>query len=118
MLPNDRTDYIVVDARFETSWIRYKETIEISSALVSPDTAHTLVNAIQTVEFSSDYYLCPEASPSEISEVGFELKGWLKSPADCSGFDDKDPFCNEVRPIVMRPGEFVTNSLGLTVDCI
>ena len=114
LLPSDRPDYVVVHAESRTCGQINEETINVSSSLVSPQTAHSLVNALQTVESQFDYLMGSEECHSEISEEGFIMKGWLQQPNELGDFDVKDPFCNDIRRMAMMPGTIVSNKLGLS----
>ena len=116
LLPTDRPDYVVARAELETCVRGHQETVKVFSALVSPQTGHALVNALQTVETEFNYLLGAEDRNWEISEDGIELKGWLRCPNEFGGFDEKDPFCNGIRLINSLPGKTVTTSHGLSFN--
>ena len=105
--------FIVVDAYIQAQWARRREDVSIHSALVSRDTAPALLRALQTVEDSSDYYLCPEDHHLEIHEVDYTLLGWVKHPDGDSGFDEKDVYGNAIGGVQCAPGKRVTERLRL-----
>lgn len=113
LISGSRPGYIVVDAYIEARARTFHETIRVSTGLVSPGTARALVRALQTIEVSSDYYICPEGHDLEIEESGYTLQGWLQHTERDPGLDDKDTFRNGIRRIEAAPGKLVTAVLGL-----
>jgi hypothetical protein len=113
LLPLSRPGYITVGASIVTKWERREEAIRVNSGLVSRETAHALVRALQTIENSHDYYLCPEGDDLEIDERDYTLKGWLKRAHGDSGFDRRDSFSNELSRVDPVPGKRVSAHLGL-----
>ncbi len=105
--------YVVVDTYAEAKWLSFGQTANISSALVSPETAHALVRALQSYDNPFDYYLCPEGHDQEIDDDEFRLKGWLKHREMDSLFDDADVYRNGIRRIEAAPGTALTAALGL-----
>ena len=114
LMPADCEEYLVVHANIETEWRNNREVVKIFSSLVSPQTAHSLVNALQTARYLSDYYLGPEGGVSDITEDGFELRGWLLEPTEVLGFDSKDSLCQDIGNIAVMPGTVAQTRLGLT----
>lgn len=112
-LPCDAPNYVVVSASINDRSSGHHETVRISSGLVSPNTAHALVRALQTVKYSHDFYICPEGHECEINESGFKLTGWLVSHDGDSRLDEKDIFSNGIRRIEFSPGKAVSSQLGL-----
>ena len=80
----DYPGYVVVDAYTEAKFLTCEEMAKINSALVSPETAHALVRALQSYDNPFDYYLCPEGHNLEVDDDEFSLRGWL--PASGNGF--------------------------------
>lgn len=107
-------DYIVVHSYTEVQWKRYEEERRVSSALVSSDTALALVRALQTIDVSFDYYLCPEGHDLEIDEGPYVLKGWIDSRDGDPGLDEHDAFRNRTRRLEVAPGKAAKLHLGLT----
>ena len=113
VLPEDTADYVVVHAHIDDASRSYRQTTRVSSALVSPATAHALVRSLQTTHDSSNFYICPEGDECEIDEVGFKLTGWLASHDGDSRLDDKDVFANGIHRLEFAPGVAVSKTLGL-----
>lgn len=114
MMPSDEAEYVVVDCSIEVRKGKVRQTSRISSALVSPGTAHALVRALQTTACSFDYYICPEAHDQEIRQGNYQLIGWLRQLDRDTRLDDKDAFRNGISRIETVPGKKVSRHLGLT----
>lgn len=112
-MPSDWPDYVVVHAHIDDMSDSHHQTTRVSTGLVSPDTAHSLVRALQTTVDSSNFYICPEGHDCEIDEVGFKLTGWLASHERDSRLDDKDVFRNGISRIEFGPGKSATELFGL-----
>lgn len=110
---SDLPDYIIVNAHIDDQFQHCHQQTRVSTGLASPNTAHALVRALQTVLNSSDFYICPEDHDLEIDESGFKLTGWLSSLEGDTLLDEKDLFRNGVRRIEYGPGKFVTKLLEL-----
>lgn len=75
----------------------YKESYHINSALVSIETANSLLNALQTCEDTHDFRL-PTYHEEEmvIDWEIFALKGWLYQREILKGIDQFDRFADEL----------------------
>lgn len=113
LMPASRPGFVVVDAYIHGRWARRRETVRVHSGLVSGETAHALLRALQTVEDSFDYYLCPEGDDREIDDSEYTLLGWLKHNNGDPGFDKKDVYSNEITRLTVAPGDRVTVRFGL-----
>ncbi|MGA9768583.1 MAG: hypothetical protein WBV94_06060 [Blastocatellia bacterium] len=82
-------------------------TVHVTSALVCPDKALSLMRALQTASNPKDFMLPVEErgyGEKEINEEGFELKAWLNDRRFEEGLDEFDPLARGVR------GSFITFS--------
>jgi hypothetical protein len=82
-------------------------TVHVTSALVCPDKALSLMRALQTASNPRDFMLPVEEQgygEKEINEDGFELKAWLNDRRFEEGLDEFDPLARGVR------GSFITFS--------
>lgn len=113
LLPSDRSNYLVVDAKVNAHWDKFRESICISSNLVSPASGASLMRALQCMESETSHHVSYENINHDIHEEKFRLKGWLQFSEGDSGFDHKDTFCNQIKNISMKPGSRASNSLGL-----
>lgn len=109
----DYPGYVVVDAYTQAKWLTFEQTAKVNSALVSPETAHALVRALQSYDNPFDFYLCPEGHDLEVDDGEFSLKGWLQDREMDSRFDDADVYRNGIRRIETGPGKALSAALGL-----
>ena len=91
LLPESEPGWIVVNQYTDTRSDRWKLNTKVSTGLVSPGTAMSLVRALQTCPNDFDFYICPEGHDLEIDEKDFKLKGWMQLNDGDRRFDDKDP---------------------------
>lgn len=87
--------------------------IRISSAMVSPNTAQSLVRALQTSNDSHDYRLPPSNHHFEIDNGEYQLYGWLDEYDGDSRIDEKDTFNHGIRKIESSPSNKVIKALEL-----
>lgn len=120
LLPEDARRYVIVDGFTERRWERRRETVTVTSALVSPATARPLLRALQTMDDPWDYGMPFQeeghASDSEIDEPPYRLLAWLVSRGSDSYFDDKDPLRDFASSIACRPGQRVRARCKLSRD--
>lgn len=94
-----------------------RESVSVSSALVSPRTSTALLRAAQTADCFQDYRIPPEHDNLEIREPNFELRGWVRTSDRAErGLDIHDPIANNVRWPAIRPGRLVRRLWKLTAD--
>ena len=76
----------------------------MTSALVTPSSARSLLHAMQTAPDTRAFRL-PNAAEREFSSTvaGFELTGWLQEPGYAEGLDSKDPFAGGMHYPPQRP---------------
>lgn len=111
-----RLGWIVVQGHHTVRSSTHAETVSISSALVSPDTASALVRALQTVRDPGDFRIPSEDDWLQIDAASYRLTGWLAENAAETHFDKRDPLRHEATPLPWTPGRAVCESLGLTHD--
>ena len=113
LFPVDRPGWVAASADVEAKSDNREETVNVSTGLVSPDTAHALVRALQTAENNMDFYICPEGHRLEIDTPHYALRGWLTHTEGDLGYDEKDPYRNGAGRLRGLPGTAVTDALGL-----
>lgn len=93
------------------------ERIGVSSALVDPSTAGSLVRALQGSASFSDYRI-PESDDEDFSFDAdpFVLKGWMRTPYAEGGVDERDPFATHLRVPTARPSDEIVAALGLVAS--
>lgn len=120
LLPDDASTYVIVDGFTERRRERRRETVTVTSALVSPATARPLLRALQAMDDPWDYRMPFQeeghTSDSEIDESPYRLLAWLVSRGSDSYFDEKDPLREFASSIVCRPGRRVTAECKLSRD--
>jgi hypothetical protein len=102
-----RENWIAVDASISTRYWRARHMdVHISSALVSPATAASLVRAYQTAGNAWDIVVPYEQEDDRngVDHKGYRLKGWLQSIERDLRFDERDPLRNETRYPTIAPG--------------
>ena len=114
VFPQDAPDYVVVDGSTLRRFADRKEQTSVTTALVAPGKARTLLRALQTMDDSWDYGLPADGDClHEIDEPPFRLLGWLDRRAGDGRIDEKDPFRSDPLRVVNLPGPVVVNACGL-----
>ena len=84
--------YLLVNGHIYRAHDKNTESIYVSSALVEPEKAFSLLRALQTCANSSNYKIPDEGEDLEIDAHGFQLKGWINElTAEWGGVDELDP---------------------------
>ncbi|WP_315278947.1 ATP-binding protein [Kocuria carniphila] len=93
------------------------ETVQVTSALVAPATARSLLRATQTAPDTHAFRL-PDASDHEFtSEVaGFELTGWIEEHGYAEGLDSRDPLASGMHYPPQRPSTVLPALAELSPD--
>lgn len=105
---------IVVDSYHDTRSCDFSLSARVNTALVSPETAGSLMRALQTVDDSWDYTIPPAGDEFEIDCAPYKLVGWLEDPKHISGIDEGDMLRYGVREIECKPSNKTANALNLT----
>ncbi len=118
ILPDDAVGYLVVDGDEEHRAYDRRQGTRITSALVEPAAARSLLRALQTIKDPWDYGLPIEgiAPERELNEPPFRLLPWLSSDEREPRIDEKDPLRGYASAIMCRPGSRVMNACGLARD--
>ena len=104
LVHSDRPGFLVLNGSYRRAISDSSESMNIESALVTPETASALLRALQTAGNPNDYRIPPEGDNLEISEGGFKLEGWLRYVRIESGLDRKDPLRNDLSGSYVAPG--------------
>lgn len=104
IFPEDRPDHVVVHATTNLRDYGYREEVHIRSALVDPATGPALVRALQSSDYSREFYLPHEDHELEVNEAPYRLLGWLAEPYRETRIDDNDDSRNDVSGFARRPG--------------
>lgn len=116
LFPEDKSDYIVVDAHCERRMSDRTEAVSVASSLVTPETGGALIRALQLMEDAWDYKLPDEGEDSEFSQAPYCLIGWLICPQQDTYIDEADPLRNYASTISARPGNRVAQACNLIRD--
>jgi hypothetical protein len=110
---------LVVASYVSTSQGERRSTLNLSSALVSSETASALIRALQTIGNAWDYKIPEEGEyRMELDAAPYRLLGWLRHPERGNKLDDDDPLRREVAACAAVPGARVTDSLKLQEDSV
>lgn len=109
----DRSDHIVVGSNYDTRSSSFTLSVSIDTALVSPETASSLLKALQTINDPWNYRIPPFGDELEIDSAPYKLMGWLLDEYSDSGIDEYDPFRYEIRSMRCVPSEEVLSNLNL-----
>ncbi len=104
---------LIIDSSNEIRTKRHRANVRISSALVAPDTGHSLVRALQTSDDSHDYRLPPAGNDMEIDDEEYKLRGWINECSSDPRLDKKDTFNHGIRMIESTPSKNVIEVLDL-----
>lgn len=109
----DKTEHIVVGSNYDTRSRHFTLSVKVDTALVSSETASSLLKALQTVDNPWDYRIPAFGDDLEIDSPRYKLIGWLSGDYSESGLDERDPFRNEIRAIQCVPSVEVLSALNL-----
>ena len=94
-----------------------EESFYVSSALVSSETAGSLLTALFTCQSPRDFKLPDyEEEGMEFETNPFELRGWVKRGYRYDGVDESDPQAATIDYPPFEIGKDITDRLGLTHD--
>jgi hypothetical protein len=117
-LGGPKEEMLVISAYHETIGDDIATTTRVNSALVQPETAASLVRALQTVEEPLDYGLPDEESIVDlrIDRPPYRLISWISTISNSSGIDNGDPFRNEIGPVRLVPGSSIRRQLKQSLN--
>jgi hypothetical protein len=105
--------WLAVHACYTSEFPTRVADVNIDTALVSPQTAHALLRALQTASNPYDVWLPHEDEHRVFEEAPFVLRGWLSHASLDQNFDERDPFRYDTGSIRSAPGREFTTSLDL-----
>ncbi len=109
--------FLTQSASYSSSTEQYSETINISSALVSSETASALLSALQTTKDPYDFKIPDEGEDLEIDEDYFQLKGWIPSIRGDNNDDIKDdPYLHGMSAEIYKPSKDFLQVCKLRAD--
>lgn len=108
---------MVVAGHWVVSHEPRREEVDVSSALVTSDTALSLLRSRQcSVDIDRDPPLPSAGSDNELEEEGFVLKGWIADNSSEAELDQFDPWAADIRYPPLYPADFVEAQLALERD--
>jgi hypothetical protein len=118
LTPCGRADRLIVAARVGVNARDRRETQQVESALVSPQTAHSLLRALQSIGDPHAYRLPPAGDDLEIDEPGFVLTGWIGDRSHENQLDGRDPLLHLMSTGHSSFPRAVQEALGVQTDAI
>ena len=112
VFPVDQPGWVIVSADITAKSTNHRETVKIGTGLVSPDTAHALLRALQT-SGENHWYFYGLPGGGKIDLPDYTLQCWLARSDRERGYDGKDPYRNEIERPQSLPGQAVTDTLRL-----
>ena len=91
----------------------FYEVAYVTTSLVSPDTAHVLVRALQAIKFPFFYRLPSAGGEDEIDCAPYKLMGWLDNVEHELGIEEHDPLRYGMYGIQCRPTGQISKALNL-----
>jgi energy-coupling factor transporter ATP-binding protein EcfA2 len=112
-LKERKRDKIVIDAYHATQARWFRAGVHLTTGMVNPDTANSLLRALQTTGHWMRYRVPPEGHDLEIDETPYRFLGWLREDdGHDPGIDKHDPMRNDVREVQTGPGKAMLDFLG------
>jgi hypothetical protein len=92
---------------------RRVETVHVSTALVAPGLAGSLLRALQTASDPQHYRIPSAGDDAEIDHGPYTLRGWIAESQQSTGLDDEDPWAAGTLYPPARPTEAMCELLGI-----
>lgn len=92
------------------------QSVNVSSALVSPDKSSALLRALGTAKDVHEYVLPSAGSDMEIDKPGFALKGWIVDRSRDQGLDGHDRWAGDIRFPPPMPARYIVDLMNLETD--
>jgi len=86
-----KSEFLIVAAEVDIHESGRREHHRIESALASPQSAHALLRALQSIGDPAPYRIPPAGNDLEIDEPGFSLRGWISETSGEKELDGHDP---------------------------
>lgn len=116
-LEEDNNTWLNINGYLQERQKEKTETVSISSALVSNDTADSLLHALTTCNDPYDYKLPDyEEDSMEIDSDIFILKGWINKNHVSKGLDQFDPYADNITYPPDTVGKDIKEKFALEED--
>lgn len=93
-----------------------EQSINIYSALVTPNSSDALLRALSTTDNLYNYAIPCAGSSMEINKLGFELLGWVLNNNDASRLDQYDRWTGGISFPAVIPAKFIVDRMQLYTD--
>ncbi|TBF92090.1 AVAST type 3 anti-phage nuclease/ATPase Avs3a [Rhizobium leguminosarum] len=93
-----------------------EQSVDIHSALVSPEHSEALLRALSTAENRYDYAIPAAESDMEIDEFGYSLKGWIIDRSRDRGLDGQDRWAGGISYPTPQPAKDIRDLMSLRAD--
>jgi hypothetical protein len=115
VIPADASEnsFLTICGNWTAGFPKREVNTLVMTALVSPDTASSLLRALQTVNNPYDYKIPDEDDDAEIREGSYSLVGWISELQRSRRLDSHDPFAHEVSTLAAKPGKLAMAHLKL-----
>lgn len=116
LCPDGENEFLIVAANVDIHESRRREHHRIESALVSPQSAHALLRALQSIGDPHPYRLPSAGNDLEIDEPGFSLRGWIGYTSGEKELDERDPLLYGIDTGLPRFPQTVQEELDVQPD--
>jgi hypothetical protein len=107
---------ITIAGDYTLRWSGRTQNVDIHSALVTPETAAALAQALLTARDRMDFSVPGVDEHSESDKPGYQFIGWLKFTETKGEGDRHDPARGTVQGIAVEPDDERAGRLGLSFD--
>ena len=111
-----KNEFLIVAAEVDIHEPGRREHHRIESALVSPQSAHALLRALQAIGDPTPYRIPPAGNDLEIDEPGFSLRGWISETSGEKELDGHDPLLYGIDTGLPRFPQAVRDALSVQTD--
>jgi hypothetical protein len=111
-----KKEFLIVAAEVDIHESFRRERQRIESALVSPQSAHALLRALQSIGDSTSYRIPPAGDELGIDEPGFSLRGWIGETSGEKYLDGRDPLLYSIDTGLPYFPQTVQDAFGMRSD--
>jgi len=111
-----KNEFLIVAAKVDIHESGRREHHRIESALVSPQSAHALLRALQSISDPYAYCIPSAGNDLEVDEPSFSLRGWIGETSGEKELDDHDPLLYGMYTGLPRFPQAVQEALGVRPD--
>lgn len=114
--PSGNNKFLTVATEVDIHEPGKREHHRVESALVSPQSAHALLRALQAIGDPTPYRIPPAGNDLEIDEPGFSLHGWISETSGEKELDGHDPLLYGMDTGLPRFSQAVQDQLSVQPD--